>query len=104
MSDHRDEKLEAMLRSRHIEAADADLAGKIIRNARAIPRSENLSIRQLVRDLCAEFHLPKPAYVLACALVLGIVVGFNAPRDSAAPPDGGAADAQGFLSGDEGFL
>lgn len=104
MSDNRDEKLEAMLRSRHVEAANADLAGKIIRNARAIPQIENLSLWRLLRDLCAEFHLPQPVYVLAGALLLGVVAGFNTPWNGSVPPDGSAASAQGFLSSDEGFL
>ena len=103
MSDNRDEQLEAMLRSRRVEAAGADLAERIIRKADAIPQVKNPSLWQLVRDLCAEFHLPKPAYVLAGALTLGVVLGLNTPRDSAAPPDG-TASAQGFLSNDEGFL
>jgi len=104
MSDNRDERLESMLRSRRHEAASPDLAARIILTARGITQRQNVSIWQLIRDLCAEFHLPKPAYVLACALALGIVVGLNTPWDSSSVQDGNASNIQGFLSADEELL
>jgi hypothetical protein len=79
MSDHRDEKLESMLRSRRQEAPRPDLAERIILRAQTTPQRQDLSLWRFVRDLCAEFHLPKPAYVLAGALAVGIVVGYSAP-------------------------
>ena len=104
MSDNSDEKLESMLRSRHQEAASPELAARIILTARGITQRQNVSLWQLVRDLCAEFHLPKPAYVLAGALALGIVVGFNTPGDSSGVQDNNISNAQGFLSADEDLL
>jgi hypothetical protein len=104
MSDNRDERLESMLRSRRHEAASPGLAGRIILTARGTTQRQNVSLWQLLRDLCAEFHLPKPAYVLAGALALGIVVGFNTPWDSAGVQDGNVSNAQGFLSADEELL
>ena len=104
MSDNRDERLESMLRSRRQEAASPELAARIILTARGITQRQNVSLWQLVRDLCVEFHLPKPAYVLAGALVLGIVVGFNTPWDSPGVQDGNALNTQGFLSADEELL
>lgn len=104
MSDNRDDKLESMLRSRRHEAASPVLAERIILTARGITQKQNVSLWQLVRDLCAEFHLPKPAYVLAGALALGIVVGFNTPWDSPGAQDGNASTTQGFLSADEELL
>ena len=38
------------------------------------------SLWQSVRQLFAEFHLPKPGYVLASALVLGMVLDFSTGR------------------------
>jgi len=104
MSDNRDERLESMLRSRRHEAASPELAERIILRARGITQRQNVSLWQLVRDLCAEFHLPKPAYVLAGALALGIVVGFNTPWDSSGVQDGNGSNTQGFLSADEELL
>ena len=104
MSDNRDEKLESMLRSRRHEATSPELADRIILMARGITQRQNVSLWQLVRDLCAEFYLPKPAYVLAGALALGMVVGFNTPWDSPGALDGNASNTQGFLTGDEELL
>ena len=104
MSDNRDERLESMLRSRHQEAASPELAARIILTTRGITQRQNVSLWQLVRDLCAEFHLPKPAYVLAGALALGIVVGFNTPGDSPGVQDSNISNTQGFLSADEELL
>jgi hypothetical protein len=104
MSDSRDERLESMLRSRRAEAQSPELAERIILKARGLTQRQNTSLWQLLRDLCAEFHLPKPAYVLAAALALGIVVGFNTPWDSPGVQDGNGASTQGFLSADEDLL
>ena len=104
MSDNRDERLESMLRSRRAEAQNPELAERIILKARGITQRQNTSLWQLLRDLCAEFHLPKPAYVLAGALALGVVVGFNTPWDSSGAQDANAANTQGFLSADEELL
>ena len=104
MSDSRDERLESMLRSRRQEAASPELSERIILTARGITQRQNVSLWQLVRELCAEFHLPKPAYVLAGALALGIVVGFSTPWDSPGVQDGNTSSTQGFLSADEELL
>ncbi|HEY7557767.1 MAG TPA: hypothetical protein VIH18_23445 [Candidatus Binatia bacterium] len=104
MSDNRDEKLESMLRSRRAQAQSPELAERIMLKARGIPQRQNTSLWQLLRDLCAEFHLPKPAYVLAGALALGVAVGFNTPPDSPGAQDVNAASTQGFLSADEDLL
>jgi hypothetical protein len=58
----------------------------------------------LVRDLCAEFHLPRPAYVLAGGLALGMVVGFNTPWNGTGAQSGIASDTQVFLAADEEIL
>ena len=58
-------------------AASPDLAARIILHAQNLPQLQNVSSWQSLRQLFAEFHLPKPAYVLASALVLGMVMGFT---------------------------
>lgn len=102
MSDH-DEKLEEMLRSRVMEPASPDLAQRIILTAQGIPQDQALPLGQWIKRLFAEFHLPKPGYVLACALILGLVLGFNAPSDPATDDTDGA-QVQSFLYADEDVL
>ncbi|HVO92390.1 MAG TPA: hypothetical protein VMT22_06085 [Terriglobales bacterium] len=104
MSDPRDEHLESMLRSRHQEAASADLAGRIILQAQTLPQIQNLSLWQSLRQMFAEFHLPKPAYVLASALALGLVLGFSTAPDTTPTQDRGVAITQTMIAGDEGLL
>jgi hypothetical protein len=102
MSDHRDEKLDGLLRSRRIEPAP-DLGQRILLAARQRPQNRNQPLWQWMRELFSEFHLPKPAYVLASALLIGMVIGFNTPDANLATDDGGAT-VQGFLSADEALL
>jgi hypothetical protein len=101
MSDNRDDKLDQLLRSRRLEAASPDLTQRIILKAQAIPQNKNLSLWQWIRQVCAEFHLPKPAYVLAGALIFGVVIGFSTPPDINSPSDD---NVQSFLSADEALL
>jgi hypothetical protein len=101
MSDNRDDKLDQMLRSRRLEAASPDLTQRIILKAQAIPQNKDLSLWQWIRQVCAEFHLPKPAYVLAGALIFGVVIGFSTPPDINPASDD---NVQSFLSADEALL
>ncbi|TMA85929.1 MAG: hypothetical protein E6J74_32400 [Deltaproteobacteria bacterium] len=104
MSDNRDEKLDRMLRSRRHEPASADLAQRIIFKARQLPQTKTMPLWQSVREMFGEFHLPKPAYVLASALVFGIVIGFSAPQDTGPAADDSGVSVQSFLSADEALL
>jgi len=104
MNDNRDEKLDNLLRSRRIEPASPDLAQRIILKARQTPQIKTPPFWQSVRDLFGEFHLPKPAYVLASALVLGIVIGLSAPQETTLAVDDSSVSIQGFLSVDEALL
>jgi hypothetical protein len=104
MSAMNDQKLEEMLRARRLETARSDLAERIILKAQAIPQNQALPLGQSIRRLFAEFHLPKPAYVLSAALLLGVFLGFNNPFDTT-PPDGiNPPAAQAFLYADEDDL
>jgi hypothetical protein len=103
MSDNRDEKLESLLRSRRLEPASPDLAQRIISTARQLPQNRTMPVWQWICELFSELHLPKPAYVLASALILGMLIGFNAPGDNDDVDDGGF-NIQTFLSGDEALL
>ena len=60
-------------------------------------------VREVAR-LIQEFHLPKPGYVLAGALVLGMVLGFNMSPDSSTIQDANYTTTQSMIAGDEGFL
>jgi len=104
MNDNLDKKLDNLLRSRRVEPASPDLAQRIIFKARQLPQTKTLPFWQSVRELFGEFHLPKPAYVLASALVFGMVIGFSAPQDTNLAADDGGAAIQSFLSADESLL
>jgi hypothetical protein len=105
MSTNQDEKLEAMLQARRIESASADLAQRIILKAEALPQIQTTTLGQWIQRLFAEFHLPKPAYVLAATLVLGFVVGLNNPLlNDTSDPDTISVNAEGFLYADEAIL
>ncbi|MBM2805438.1 MAG: hypothetical protein HW419_3331 [Deltaproteobacteria bacterium] len=104
MSENQDEKLASMLRSRRIEPASHDLAARIILKAQSLPQLESTSLWQAVRQLFAEFHLPKPGYVLASALVLGMVVGFSTAPENGQLSDASSATAQSYIAGDEELL
>jgi len=104
MSDRRDDKLETLLRNRRTEAASPDLAERIILMARGVPQEKSVTFWQAMRELCAEFHLPRPAYMLATALIIGIVLGLSVPQDPTTGGDDDSFVVQGFLSGDEAPL
>jgi len=104
MNDHRDDKLDDLLRSRRVEPASPDLAQRIIFKARQLPQTRTVSLWQWMRQLCAEFHLPKPAYLLASALILGMVIGFSLPSDPDSKAEDSTASVTGFLSTDEALL
>jgi hypothetical protein len=104
MSEYRDEKLESLLRNRGNQAVNPDLAARITLKAQTIPQVQNISLWQSMRQLFAEFHLPKPGYVLASALVLGMVMGFNTSPDSSTIQDANYTTTQSMIAGDEGFL
>ena len=54
--------------------------------------------------LAGASKLPKPGYVLASALVLGMVVGFSTTPQDSAVNETNAQSASSFLAGDEGLL
>ena len=102
MNDKRDDKLDLWLRQRKVTSASSDLAQRIILRAQQVPQIRLVSLWQSIRELCAEFHLPKPAYVLASALAVGLVIGFSTPQDNGSGKD--VVAAQSFLAVDEAML
>jgi hypothetical protein len=106
MDYNRDEKLDLRLRSRRVESASPDLAQRIILQARQLPQNKTFSLWQWLREMCVEFHLPKPAYVVATALVFGLVIGFSIPADttSVANDSVSSVSAQNVFSADEALL
>jgi hypothetical protein len=104
MSEDQDEKLDRMLHSRRIEPASQDLAARIILKAQSLPQVQNLSLWQAVRQLFAEFHLPQPGYVLATALILGMMLGFSTAPDNDQSGDPSSMSAQSYIAGDEELL
>jgi hypothetical protein len=104
MNKNRDEKLDNLLRSRRVESISPDLAQRIILQAQQLPQNKTFSPWQWLRELCAEFHLPKPAYVLATALIFGLVIGFSTPPDLTSNANDDSASAQSVFGADEALL
>ncbi len=104
MSQNDEDKLSAMLRSRRTEAASPDLAARIILRAQGVPQVQSYSLWQSLRQLFAELHLPKPAYVLTAALVLGMFLGFSMAPRTASSTDSYSTNNQIFLTDAEGWL
>ena len=104
MSQNYEDKLTAMLRSRRTEAASPDLAARIILRAQEVPQVQGYSLWQTLRQLFAELHLPKPAYVLTAALVLGMFLGFSTAPQMVSSPDSYATNTDSFLIDAEGWL
>jgi hypothetical protein len=104
MIDHGERKLEDLLSSRHVEPASADLSQRIILKARALPQKKTLPLWRMVGELFSEFHLPQPAYVMAAALLAGVVIGFSTPPTMSLTPDDGGVSIQSLLAADESLL
>src|SRR5262245_53305722 len=102
--DQKEQRLEAMLRSRRFEPASPDLAERIVRKAQHLPQNQAISLTQWVRGLFAEFHLPRPAYVLVSTLIFGFVVGFTVPQYTTTADDADSIPVQSFLYADEDVL
>jgi len=103
MSDAHGEKLDEMLKSRRIEPAGTELAERIILKAESLPQNHTIPPSEWIRRLFAEFHLPRPAYVVAGALIFGILVGLYNPLDTATD-DSDPVYLQSFLYADEEAL
>jgi hypothetical protein len=104
MSDSQDKKLETMLKSRRVETASANLAERIIVKAQHTPQSPALSFRQWLKQVFAELHLPRPAYLFASMLILGFVLGFNVPVSITGADEADRDQVQSFLYADEDLL
>ena len=103
MNEERDEKLDLLMQKRAVVPPSSDLAQRIILRAQQVPQRRTVSLWQSIRDICAEFHLPKPAYVLAGALAIGLLIGFSAPQNIETSAND-AVVVQNFLSADETVL
>ena len=99
-----EQKLESMLRSRRTQAASPDLAARIMRKAQATPQIPRFFLWQALRQMFIELHLPKPGYVLAITLILGMLLGFSTAPQVPSNADSSSASAQSFLGDDEGLL
>src|SRR5262245_37891268 len=102
--DQKEQKLEAMLQSRQFASPSPDLAERIVRKAQHLPQNQAVSLSQWVRELFAEFHLPRPAYVLVSTLIFGFVVGFTIPQHTTTADDADSIPVQSFLYADEDVL
>lgn len=77
-----DVRLEALLRSVAIEAPATNLAERIIAATKPVMASTRV-LSTSVWDAFRELLMPKPAFALACALVMGIALGTQTVTASA---------------------
>ena len=96
----KEQTLESMLRARQVEPVSPDLAERIILRAQRLPQNRTPTLTQWVQRLFAEFHLPRPVYVLTGTLIFGFVVGLNTPLYTTAD-DPDSVHVQSFLYADE---
>jgi hypothetical protein len=104
MSDPRDPKLEALLRSRPLVPPSPDLVARIAIAARMRPQTRPLSVSEWLAQLFAEFRLPRPAIAMSALLLLGVVAGWSAPLALTGPDDDADTEAlqmQSFLYADD---
>lgn len=82
-----EEELKTLLAplARDIPAPSADFAGRIIMAAARTRQQRPVSLWGYISDSFAEFMLPKPAYVLASMMVLGLVFGWTLVQRPAEP-------------------
>lgn len=73
-------KLESLLQERAFEAPDSRLENRILAAAAMVSKRRNAGFTSLWGALY-EFILPKPAYVLAATLLLGVLVGWQNNTD-----------------------
>ncbi|MFO1242653.1 MAG: hypothetical protein U1E36_05565 [Rickettsiales bacterium] len=73
-----DEEELKMILARDIPAPSKNFAERIILAAHSTPQRRPLSVWNYIREAFAECLVPKPAFVLASMLALGLVFGFNA--------------------------
>lgn len=87
-----DMKLDEMLQQLAIEPPASNLAERIIAATRPITKATRSGS---VWDVLAELLLPKPAFALAVALLMGVVVGVEATTLDMPTTD---ANGENFLS------
>jgi hypothetical protein len=76
------DKLDALLQRRAVEAPSDDLAERIIMAARQRTQVTPVSLVAWIKDLFHEFSLPQPVYAFASVLALGLVLGASLPAGS----------------------
>jgi hypothetical protein len=96
---HNDPAFDALLRSRQQPLPPEGLEERIILAATRLPQQPRTSIRFSLGQLLAEaFALtPKPAYAMASAMMLGILVGFGSSPLDTTPGNNAATPKQTAL-------
>lgn len=82
-----EEELKTLLAplARDISAPSADFADRIIMAAARTRQQRSVSLWVYISDSFAEFMLPKPGYVLASMMVLGLVFGWTIVQSPSEP-------------------
>lgn len=79
-----EEELKTLL-AMDIPEPSKNFAERIILAAHGAPQQRPVNLWNYIREAFAECFVPKPAFVLASMLVLGLVFGFNSMEQSTQP-------------------
>ncbi len=71
------DRLDQLLENRRFEAHAPDFASRIIQAAARTEQKIPLRFSTWLKQIFAEFELPRPAFALSCALVLGLAIGIS---------------------------
>lgn len=74
-----DEKLDQLLKSVALAPPSSNLAERIIAQATISPVAASLESnkKSLFKQILHTFILPKPAYALACSMLVGVLLGWQ---------------------------
>ena len=71
----KDDGMDRLLSRRRFEPPSPDFAQHIMAAAAMLPQRAVPTLMGYLRQLCAEFKLPSPAYAVASVLMLGLALG-----------------------------
>lgn len=101
--DMNDAQLDQLLRARHSPPPSVGLAERISMRAAQVPQRRESLLTRIAR-IFAEFHVPQPAYALACTVVLGAFIGIALPVASSQASVDDMPELQSFLYAEENLL
>lgn len=88
-NDDNDSELQALLQQRHYESPQPDFAARIIAGAYGLRQKSQVTLLEWLTELLADYHMPRPAFMMSSLLLTGYLLGFSGIMDM----QGGMEDA-----------